>query len=361
MPASTAPARGHDVYQSALDNGAPTKVPHCPQCNEAMTHLRLPGHLHGAVDIDHCRPCGLVWFDAMESVQLTGLGWIRLLRELQLGATTDRPVVERLCCPLCQRPLRPVRNATRFGRFPALECTACHGHLHSQAGMLAERGLVRPSLPIERKALREERRQLCCLNCGAPSDGQGDQCRYCTTPLLMFDVPRLQQAVRVRSEGEGPSTAAAVNPAGTPVVDAPTATSTAPPATPLAWACRACGSALDPGVATRCDRCAHPVVVPSLLDLAPLLSQLERDWHQQAQLREASLASRRASYRSTGAAPRSAGRRTRSWRDTALARIFHHMAADDHSRWDWSGPPAQVLGWAGVLLVLVLIVTALMH
>lgn len=340
MPPVTAPERGHDVYQAALAGPTPPEQPHkilgCPQCREAMAHLRLPGHMGRQVDLDHCRPCGLVWFDAMESVHLSGLGWVQTLRELQIGATPDRPVVDRLSCPLCRSVLRPVRNATRFGRFPSLECPTCAGHLHSQAGMLAERGLVRPLLAAERGALKAERRLLCCLNCGAPSDGEGDTCRYCTTPLLMIDLPRLQHALRLRPETLDQSAPA--------------------DGRPLAWACRACGAALDPGRDVCCGQCRHPVVVPSLIDLAPLLAQLENEWREDLARQRMARDSRRASYRADGAMPRVKERRQRTWRDTAVGRLLHHMGTDDDSRWEWTGPPVQVLSWVVLLVVLIVMV-----
>ncbi|UXH79699.1 zf-TFIIB domain-containing protein [Roseateles amylovorans] len=251
----------------------------CPQCAAAMHHLRLPGHQGAHVDLDHCRPCGLVWFDAMESVHLSGLGWVQLLRELQLGlpvALHDQPAV-RLTCPLCRLSLKAVHNRTRFGRFPTLECPSCCGHLHRQAGMLAERGLVRPLLPAERGALKQEQRQLLCFSCGAPSDGQGDTCSYCTAPLVMIDLPRLHHALRVRQRDE-------------PLLSPSDGR-------PLAWACRGCGAPMDPARETSCGRCDHAVVVPSLIDLLPTLDALEREWRDDRALRERSRAERKASYR----------------------------------------------------------------
>jgi len=248
-----------------------------------MHHLRAPGHDHREIDLDHCRPCGLVWFDQMESVQLSGLGWIHVLRELQINATTDRPQAAELRCPLCRTALKEVRNLTRFGRFPACECPSCGGHQHSQAGMLAERGLVRPLLPTERSALMTERRQLCCLNCGAPSDGRSEECGYCETPLMMVDLPRLTDALRFK-----PRT---------------TSSSTLPPADgrPLAWACHGCGAPLDPGLQNNCPQCQHAVVVPSLIELEPLLETLEREWHDGLAMRIEAREWRKATYRAPAA------------------------------------------------------------
>jgi hypothetical protein len=276
-----------------------------------MVHLNLPGHGSASVPVDHCAPCRLVWFDRLESVQLSGLGWVALLRELQEtpGPADSQPRAHAaaLACPLCRSlPLKPVQNQTRFGRFPALECERCGGHLHSQAGVLAERGLVRALLPADRKALREERRALCCLNCGAPAeDGPAEQCRYCETPLLMLDLPRLTQALRM-GPGRDPETGERQRPAAL-----------------WAWACHGCGAALDPGRHTSCQQCGHAVLAPSLLDLTPLLDKVEAEWRTEIAARKPP-------------APRPA-RRARDWRDTGLARLLHRLPPERED--------IEALGW----------------
>ncbi len=267
-----------------------------------MQHLRLPAHSGRSVPVDHCPPCRLVWFDTLESVQLNGLGWIALLRELQEQPGTPVATVATgatmLDCPLCRRPLKPVQNQTRYGRFPALECTGCGGHLHSHAGVLAERGLVRAVLPADRGALQREGRSLCCLNCGAPAQGSETQCRYCESPLLMLDLPRLTQALRP-SPGRDPETGAARAAAAL-----------------WAWACHGCGAALDPGSQTHCEHCGHAVLAPSLLDLNPLLDKLEAQWRQDIASRQPASTARPT-------------RRPRDWRDTGLARLLHRLRPDE--------------------------------
>src|SRR5512134_2722629 len=97
----------------------PTQIQRrCPQCRQAMAHLVLQGHQGKDVVVDHCVPCRLVWFDALESVQLSGRGWVQALRELQRGArgapSAQRPA--QLPCPSCSSTLKSVHNATRYGR-----------------------------------------------------------------------------------------------------------------------------------------------------------------------------------------------------------------------------------------------------
>ncbi len=232
-----------------------------------MAPLVLSTHTGRSVTVDHCRPCRQVWFDTLESVQLDGLGWVKLLREMQASGaagpgaasgadntdTAGRPL--RLQCPRCTGPLNEVSNQSRFGRFAVLECPRRHGHLHSHAGVLAERGLVRPLLGPERKALREERHRINCFNCGAPADGTSDRCSYCATTLVVLDLPRLALSLKPR------------------VVDEKMAAQR--PGRAVSWSCRGCGAALDPSRDTACPICGHAVVALDLPDIGPLLDAAE--------------------------------------------------------------------------------------
>jgi Zn-finger nucleic acid-binding protein len=300
----------------------------CPQCLAPMAPLRLRAHTGGMVEVDHCAACRLVWFDTLESVQLAGLGWIELLREMSrdeqrrraqpgtleatdaharasappsaLAAQPPRPPV--LSCPVCAQPLKTVHNRTRWGRFPMQECASGHGHLHSDAGLLAERGLVRPLLPPERGALKARKRTLHCLSCGGLVDGpaleardpHADRCPWCATPLLVVDLPRLGHALRQRGVD------------GQPL----------PPAdgVPLRWPCHACGTALDPTRAAACAQCGAGVLAPSFTDLLPLLDTAEH---------ELRAAANHPPRPKRGTPP------PRTWRDTQLARLWRHFIRPD--------------------------------
>lgn len=297
MPAApTAPA-------ARLDPDAPRA---CPQCRATMAQRKLRAHTGRTVVVDHCAACRLVWFDMLESVQLAGLGWVELLREMSRdedvrpatamsSAASPAPVPRppTLPCPVCAMPLKTVHNRTRWGRFPAQECPAGHGHLHTDAGLLAERGLVRPLLPPERAALRAQQRVLHCLSCGALAEGgtdnktDGDTCTWCATPLLVVDLPRLGHALRQRGVD------------GQPL----------PPAdgVPLRWPCHACGTTLDPTRVPACPQCGAGLLAPAISDLRPLLEAAEHE------LRAAA---------NHPARPKRAALPPRTWRDTHLARLW---------------------------------------
>jgi hypothetical protein len=231
----------------------------CPRCTAPMRLLKLSTHRQASITVDHCPDCRLVWFDELESVQLDGLGWVRLLREMEDGAGCPLAdaAVARPACPACALPLNTVQNRTRYGLFAALECPQRHGHLHSHSGLLAERGLVRPLGLAERRALAREQHRLHCFNCGAAAASSDEHCSYCRTALVVLDLPRLAHSLRLRNDALAPSPAA--------------------PGRHAVWSCRGCGAALDPGRETNCAHCSHLVVAQELPDILPLLQAAEAE------------------------------------------------------------------------------------
>lgn len=239
----------------------------CTHCATPMRAVMLEGHYGQQVEVDLCAHCHLLWLDDLESVRLSGLGWIGLLRQMHTAATDvstgshgtghgagTQALKLPLPCPRCAAPCKPVRNLTLFGRTAAHECPQRHGQYQTFALLLAERGLVRPLSRKDRQTLHTEHRPLTCLNCGAPiGPGAGEACSHCASPLVALDLPRLLASVMVRH--------ALPLPAG----DAKLAS----------WACHGCGDAVDPTQASACGRCGHAVVAPSLQDALPLLAALE--------------------------------------------------------------------------------------
>jgi hypothetical protein len=226
-----------------------------------MNEVVLEGHYGQQVTADVCGNCHLVWFDAFESVRLSGLGWVGLLREMMATPRASQSLPARMDCVRCHGALKAVRNLTRFGRTAALECARGHGHYQGFALLLAERGLVRSMNSRDLATLREENTDPTCLNCGAPVDelpsaasGQTPVCSHCDTPLMLFDLPRLTQALLVR-HGD------VLKPEET--------------GQHLALACRGCGQPLDATQDTRCATCDHVVALPELSRIEPLLKQIE--------------------------------------------------------------------------------------
>ncbi|WP_343638736.1 zf-TFIIB domain-containing protein [Roseateles sp.] len=313
----------------------------CPQCRAPMRHVVLAGHLAPAtVDIDHCGPCGLVWFDARESVHLSPLAWVQLLRDLNRLRRPDRPHQPDRACPVCAQALKEVHNQTRYGRFPALECGGCGGHLHSQAGMLAERGLLRPLLPAERGALQAERRELLCLSCGAPADGKSECCAWCKSPLLMADMPRLASALRKRAASEP-----LLMPNG---------------GKPVGWSCRGCGAPMDPTRETRCSTCQHAVVAPSFDELDGLLDAIENDWHLQDELSSRERRERAAAYGELAPRDAAGGKHGILWKGEYERRYDAENARREGRDWPVSGWPEGREGLPPTLMEIALRLAALL-
>jgi Transcription factor zinc-finger len=233
----------------------------CTSCQQPLKEVTLEGHYGQSVVTDVCGNCHLVWFDAFESVRLSGLGWVHLLREMMAMPRASQNVPPHLQCVRCKGSLKAVRNLTRFGRTAALECERGHGHYQGFALLLAERGLVRTINTRDLAALQKEGARPSCLNCGAPVQdvpttlsGQTPVCSHCDTPLMLFDLPRLTQALLVR-HGE----ALKINESHQQ----------------LSIACRGCGQPLDATRDTSCETCGHAVAMPSMSQVRPLLDQIE--------------------------------------------------------------------------------------
>lgn len=226
----------------------------CPGCSLPLYHVVLEGHYAKAVQVDLCVACHLVWFDAFESVRLSGLGWVQLLRAM-LQPASQAVLPRIMACVRCHAPLSAVHNQTRFGHTAAMECRQGHGQLQTFTLLLAERGLLRAVLPADRSSLAREGRTLQCLQCGAGDHAvDAKLCAYCESPLLMVDVPRLASALLVR-HGD--------------------VLHLEPEANPLAVSCRGCGHSLNPTAQSQCPHCDHGVVWSDLASVRPLLDTVE--------------------------------------------------------------------------------------
>ena len=232
----------------------------CPQCRQAMEALPLEGHYGQTVQTDLCPRCDLLWLDELEAVNLSGLGWVKLLRRMQLAQQDPtEPQHAAMDCPRCKIALKSVHNMTTMGRFAELECPRCRGGLASFSLMLARRGLVRAMTRRDLDTLKSEKREPACLNCGAGLEREAcarglldkdARCTYCTSPLLVIDIPRFFTALLSRH--------------AEPVESEH-----------VAWSCCGCGAAVEPTHGAACRDCGHLVVVPSLIDLRPWRDRAE--------------------------------------------------------------------------------------
>lgn len=238
-------------------------VPSCSHCKQPMQPVELPGHYGRQVEIDICSGCHLVWFDSLESVRLSGLGWLRMLRRMEAAHRVEhRRLDGAMGCARCSRPLKLVHNQTAFGRSTARECPQGHGQYQSFNLLLAERGLIRPVLPSDLAAARKAGRVVCCVNCGGDVGRAADAiCPWCASPIALLDVARLIRALApgLALSRDGAEADAAGG--GSPQH--------------LAWPCAGCGAPVDPSRHDACPGCGHAVLAPTLAEVLPLLDRLE--------------------------------------------------------------------------------------
>jgi hypothetical protein len=216
-----------------------------------MQALALPG-LHGvALQLDHCRACRLVWFDALEPSALAQSAWVALLQEMARSGDATAASLDTAPArwPRCQSALEATQQVSAFGRSASLACPRGHGQAARDGTLLASRGLFRPLQLAERVLLAADRRRLFCLPCGAPLTGAAERCGHCDSPATVFDLPRLSQALGL------------LDAAGSVGADLPL----------QPWPCRGCGAPLDVTRQPSCPQCQRPVLAPALADLAPLL------------------------------------------------------------------------------------------
>lgn len=258
MPAPS-DAPGADV---PAPEGAAAPLP-CGNCGLPLRPLTLAGHYGSAVEIDFCAPCHLVWFDAVESARLAGLGLLALMGEM---ATAQRAPHHALRagarCPRCAGALKAVHNRTRWGATQQLECRRGHGAWQTFGQFLAERGLARAAGSGDRARLAQaiEGGALHCLNCGAPDEPGRPACRHCGGAVGVIDVARLAAAL----DPEGATEGHPVH--GTPLRRADRR-------------CAACGAAQGGAEASHCDHCGATLVCAALAEaharvqpLAPALA-----------------------------------------------------------------------------------------
>ncbi len=232
----------------------------CPCCAVPMALFAATRNSGQSVELDYCAGCQAVWFDAKESLQLSGLGWVALLRLLASAGETATDFGQKsLSCSRCRASLNAIHNQTRTGRFVVYRCMGCGGHFQTQVGVLAQWGHYRQALAADWAVLAKEGQGLACQSCGAGIAVGASACEYCKTPAFVLDLARLSQSLQL------PDVQASLDDIAGPSRSARAAT----------WPCHACGNPLDPLVEAVCGVCQHPVVVTRLHDVMPALDAAE--------------------------------------------------------------------------------------
>jgi Transcription factor zinc-finger len=176
----------------------------CPGCDQPMERRRFEAHYGRAVDLDLCHGCGLIWFDARESIALTPGAVLRLFAALDAHREQRHPLADAtLRCPRCRQPLQSTVDRQRATVFSYWRCAAEHGRLTTFFDFLREKNFVRP-LSAERLAeLRRYTPTVNCSACGAAVDlARESACAHCRAPLSMLDPDQVQAVVRELQRAE---------------------------------------------------------------------------------------------------------------------------------------------------------------
>jgi Zn-finger nucleic acid-binding protein/uncharacterized Zn finger protein (UPF0148 family) len=177
----------------------------CPSCSSPMNEERFERNVVGQVALDICYPCNAIWFDPMESTQLTPGSIIELFRQIHQHRNDGRRLFsEKSSCPVCTRTLQLVNDLERSVRFSYYRCPEGHGRLTSFFQFLREKQFVRSLTAVELSGLKAKVVQIRCSSCGAPIDLQKDTaCPYCRSPVSVLDpdaVDKMLQQLQYKEQ-----------------------------------------------------------------------------------------------------------------------------------------------------------------
>jgi len=151
----------------------------------------------GSVALDFCFPCQVIWFDTLESQQLTPGGILEIFKTLHVErASTRNSLPALLACPRCHTRLALTHDLQHATHFTYFRCEFGHGRLTPFFQFLLEKNFVRPVTGTELAALRAKVKSVQCSNCGAPLDLDHDSaCRYCGSPISILDPDAVAKTV----------------------------------------------------------------------------------------------------------------------------------------------------------------------
>lgn len=169
-----------------------------------MTERTFDGHYGRDVAIDMCADCNGLWFDGLESHQLTPGATLKLFR--QMADAVDgarRPVSARKPCPRCRRQLTRAVDKQRSTTFEDFRCPDSHGRYMTFVSFLRAKNFVRDLTPAEVNDLRRHVQIIKCTNCSATVDITSESaCSYCRAPIAMLDADQLAVTVSALQSAE---------------------------------------------------------------------------------------------------------------------------------------------------------------
>jgi hypothetical protein len=163
-----------------------------------MQALDLERRATGTLVVDFCLRCQALWFDPMESPQLSPRATLELFRAINEARTEVRTTLPRyMMCPRCETPLAQTQDLQHTTRFSYYRCPRGHGRLTPFFQFLREKNFIR-SVPMEElERLKSLVRIIRCSSCGAPIDlAKSTACEFCRAPIAILDPEAASHAVR---------------------------------------------------------------------------------------------------------------------------------------------------------------------
>jgi hypothetical protein len=162
-----------------------------------MREATFDGHHGRRVALDLCAGCNGIWFDRMESHQLTPGATLELFKEMGAAvAEANRPLAARKACPRCQAGLVREVDKQRSTTFEAFRCPAGHGRYLTFSAFLRAKNFVRDLTPAEVDELRRHVQSVKCTGCGAAVDvREHSACTFCRAPIAIIDPDQLQRTI----------------------------------------------------------------------------------------------------------------------------------------------------------------------
>lgn len=162
-----------------------------------MQNLLLENTLGQALELDLCFACHGIWFDPLESAQLSRQSVLSLFKTLH--EHNDRPhlpLKSSMHCPRCQQSLVRGEDRTVSGPYVVYRCAQRHGRFSTFSSFMVEKGFVRQLNRAEIAALAEKVKTIHCNNCGATVDLRQDHaCPFCRSAFSLLDPQAVEKAL----------------------------------------------------------------------------------------------------------------------------------------------------------------------
>ncbi len=163
-----------------------------------MKAVELERRPSGTLVVDLCDRCQVLWFDPMESPQLSPAATLELFREINDARPEVRTTLaQSMNCPRCDSLLALTQDLQHTTRFSYYRCPHGHGRLTPFFQFLREKNFIRPIPPEELERLKSLVKVVRCSSCGAPIDlTKSTACEFCRAPISILDPEAASLAVR---------------------------------------------------------------------------------------------------------------------------------------------------------------------